>query len=184
MRAILLDGLWGAPWRLFPFRRALLSEGFSPVEIFSYDSSGFTPLEVIADQFVQFWGEQKAVVVAHSMGGLIVRLAKFRYPQLPIVASAFLCVPHHGSILAHLLPFPAIRQLRPKSELLQLLASQVWEIPTLAVWCPGDLLVVPGSSAKWEKATEILRCDVPLHNWPLFSPAFQKASGNFFKKIS
>jgi len=40
-----------------------------------------------------------------------------------------------------------------------------WDIPTLAIWCPGDLIVVPGSSARWARANQIIRCTVPGHAW-------------------
>ena len=31
-----------------------------------------------------------------------------------------------------------------------------------SIWCPGDLTVVPGSSARWDRADETLRSDVPM----------------------
>lgn len=186
MKTILLDGLWGAPWRLQGFRRHLLGAGLGPVEIFSYDSSGRQSLETLADELAQFIGTDPVRVAAHSMGGLVTRLAKLRYPHISLVATAFLCVPHKGSLLARYLPFKALGlltgvcQLRPESEIVHELQGQDWQIPTLTVWCPGDLMVIPGASARWSKATQEICCRVPLHNWPVVSPSFHRAVARFF----
>ncbi|MCS7009598.1 MAG: hypothetical protein NZL93_06640, partial [Chthoniobacterales bacterium] len=118
------------------------------------------------------------------MGGLIVRLAKLLYPSLPLLACAFLCVPHHGSLLAHLLPLPAVRQMRPNSPLLQKLKNQPWNLPSLVIWCPGDLLVFPGSNALWHFATETIPCHVPIHNWPILSPTLRTKIVHFLTLYS
>lgn len=183
MKTILLDGLWGAAWRLTSLRNAIERSGLGPAEIFSYDSSGFTKLEDLAHEFAFRHAGQPLRVVAHSMGGLIVRLAKLYYPGLDLRAAAFLCVPHRGSLMARLLPFPAVRQMRPGSALLGQLAGQRWEVPTLAVWCAGDLMVVPGSSAIFEPAIRTLCCRVPLHNWPLVWPGWHQVVADFFHDV-
>jgi triacylglycerol lipase len=181
MKTILLDGLWGAAWRLHGLRRSLQRRGFEEVEIFRYNSSGLVPLEELADQLREFAGEGPVRVVAHSMGGIITRLAKARDPGWELRRVAFLCVPHQGSTLARLLPWAGIRQLRPDSDIIQMLARQDWTIPTLCVWCPGDLIVFPGSSARWPSAEVELPCLFPLHNWPVVSPFFHYRIADFFQ---
>ncbi len=179
---VLLDGLFGAPWRLRKMQHSLQQRGLGPVRIFSYDSTGRTPIEVLAQQFREFCGPEPVRVVAHSMGGLVTRSAKMQFPNWELKRAAFLCVPHHGSVVARLLPFRGVRQMRPRSEFLQQLNEQEWTVPTLCVWCPGDLLVVPGASARWEKAERELRCKFPLHNWPVISASYHQSIADFLNE--
>ncbi len=180
MKTVLLDGLWGAAWRLERMRKTLKKRGIEGVEIFSYDSGGRVPIERLADQFADWLGGGECRIVAHSMGGLVTRVAKERHPGLDIAKAVFLCVPHHGTKVAHLLPFAGIRQMREGSGLITKLAEQRWEIPTLVVWCPFDALVVPGASAKWEKAEREICCRFPLHNWPVLSSWYHHQIADFF----
>lgn len=160
--------------------------GFGRVEIFSYRSDGSVPIEALADEFAAFLHDPEGVgnmVVAHSMGGLITRAAVARHPGLRIDRAALLCVPHAGSRVAGWIPpfihWPGVRQMAPGSEFLRWLDEQRWEIPTLGVWCPGDLMVIPGRHARWERAESELICHFPLHNWPLVSPGFHRRIGRF-----
>jgi pimeloyl-ACP methyl ester carboxylesterase len=180
MRTILLDGLWGSPWRLRGMQRNLQSRNLGPVDIFSYNSSGTIPLETLADELAGFLGGAPARIVAHSMGGIITRLACQRHNTIQIVQAALLCVPHHGSALAGIIPFAGVRQLAPGSGVLKSLAAQEWRIPTMTIWCPGDLLVVPGSSARWKKAIQEICCPIPLHNWPVISRHYHHRIADFF----
>lgn len=161
-------------------KRTLERRGVGPVEIFAYNSSGVVPLEQIAREFVDFCGEGEVQVAAHSMGGLVVRTAKVQFPEWKVKKAAFLCVPHRGSWMANLLPLPGVRQMVPGSPLLRQLDAAGWSVPTLAVWCPGDLLVMPGSSARLSTAEKEIRCDFPLHNWPVVAPRFHRAVADFF----
>jgi hypothetical protein len=72
-----------------------------------------------------------------------------------------------------------IQQLRPGSALLRRLAAADWRVPTLAVWCRFDLVVVPGHSARWDRATQSIRCDVPMHSWPIFSRTIRERVADF-----
>jgi hypothetical protein len=180
MRTVLLDGLWGAPWRMRGMQRNLQSRNLGPAEIFAYNSSGTIPLETLADELAAFLGDTPVRIVAHSMGGIITRLARQRHPGLCIVQAALLCVPHHGSALAGIMPFTGVRQLAPDSGVLRTLATQEWNLPTMTIWCPGDLLVVPGSSARWEKADLEVCCPIPLHNWPVVSSHYHHRIADFF----
>lgn len=186
-RAVLLDGLHGAAWRLFPLRRSLLRQGIDEVEIFSYRSHGGVPIEELADELAAFLQPRsegaELAVVAHSMGGLITRAALARHPGVSVQRAVLICVPHRGSHLAACLPsfipWVGVRQMIPGSDFLRWLDGQPWEIPTLGVWCPGDLMVLPGHHARWERAEMEEVCRVPLHNWPLLSPAFHGKIGDF-----
>lgn len=186
-RAVLLDGLHGAAWRLGGMRRSLLRQGFDEVEIFAYRSHGGVCLEELADELAEFIGSKAEGrlqhVVAHSMGGLITRAAVARHPEIKLHRAALLCVPHRGSKVAEwvppVIPWAGVRQMVPGSEFLRWIEAQPWDVPTLTVWCPGDLLVVPGHSARWDRAEDEEVCQIPLHNWPLVSPGFHRRIGEF-----
>ena len=180
---LLLDGFWGRPWRYGGLRRALQA-AYGRAEIFHYNSSGLVLLETLAQRFIADVRRRNEPinVVAFSMGGLVVRAARLLEPTLPIQRAVFMNVPHSGTLVAHLIPLPGVRQMRPGSEFLKQLDAAPWDIPTLAIWCPGDLIVVPGSSARWARANQIIRCTVPGHAWPFHSPSVRRAVVAFFKE--
>ncbi len=94
-------------------------------------------------------------VVAHSMGGIITRLAL----EDPAVAAHIhtlitLATPHRGTQLARFADTQKIRELRPGSTLLQRLDRQLpWadhpELPELVCyWTPKDIVLLPPESAR------------------------------------
>ena len=181
---LILDGIWGRPER-FGRMRQWLEARCGPTEVFRYDCSGFGCLEREGEKLAAMIRSraEPVNVVGFSMGGLVVRAAHQTDPSLPIRRAAFLNSPHAGTWLAYLAPFKAlrgIRQMRPASEFLKRLASVNWEIPTLAVWSPLDLVVVPGRSARWAGVTVQMRCDVPAHVWPICSRAVHARIAEFF----
>jgi triacylglycerol lipase len=169
--SIILDGIWGRPHRWEPLRAALEAR-VGPAEIFYYDSSGKPTFEKLATQLIDRVRaiDQPVNLIGYSMGGIVVRTACLLAPDLPVRRAALLNAPHAGSLLAWLLPFPGVRQLRPNSELLRKLKTQPWDIPTLVVSNPLDTAVVPPSSTKWavERGSYSV-CSVPIHVWPIFS---------------
>ena len=101
-------------------------------------------------------------IVAHSMGGIISRLAL----QDPAIAARVhslvtLATPHHGTQLARYLDTTKIRALQPRSALLNELSSQLpWGsrpgMPRLlCFWTPQDLILLPPESAVVEGARAI-----------------------------
>jgi triacylglycerol lipase len=168
---LLLDGWLGSSWRLEPMRRHL-EPLCGSVQIWPYDTSGRKGLDTLAVQLVEHLKKlhQPVRLVGFSMGGIVIREALRQCPELPVPSAAFLHSPHQGTILAKLIPFlPALKQLRPGSTFLQQLNSTTWNRPSLNVWCPGDLIVVPGSNARWSECSEELCCRVPAHIQPLLS---------------
>jgi triacylglycerol lipase len=174
--SIILDGIWGRPHRWEPLRAAL-EDRVGPAEIFYYDCSGKPTFELLATHLIariRAIGEP-VNLVGYSMGGIVVRTACLLAPDLPVRRAALLNAPHAGSILAWLLPFPGVRQLRPNSELLRKLKTQPWNIPTLVVSNPLDTAIVPPSSTKWIVETgSYAVCSVPIHVWPIFSTALRE----------
>ena len=181
---LILDGIWGRPRRFEALRRAFEIQGLA-TEIFHYNCGGVGCLEIEGRKLaaeIRRRG-QSVNVLGFSMGGIVVRAAHESDPTLPIRRAAFINTPHRGSWLAYLVPFKTfcgIRQLQPGSELLCRLAAADWRVPTLAVWCPFDLAVVPGWSARWDRATQNVRCNVPMHAWPIFSRTIHRRIADFF----
>lgn len=170
MKTVILDGIWGwhSRWEKL---RARLEAATGSCAIWKYDNSGRTPLEQLGGDLCAALRKFDApfCAVGYSMGGLVIREALRQDPRLPLRRAAFLHTPHAGSLAAHLLPLPAGQDMRPGSAFLRRLDAAAWTVPTLATWCPGDLVVLPGRSARWTGAKHILRSDVPAHAWPLVS---------------
>jgi triacylglycerol esterase/lipase EstA (alpha/beta hydrolase family) len=125
-------------------------------------------------------GEGRVIdIVAHSMGGIISRLALLddelatRVDRLVTVAT-----PHGGTQLARFLDTPKVRELRPESELLQRLEEQSsWpaHLPRLiCFWTRQDLVLLPPESAFLPSATVIEQSDC-THNGFLIRPSAIRA---------
>ena len=108
-------------------------------------------------------------LIGYSMGGLVIREALRQSPESKVKKVALLNSPNHGSAAAFFVPLSACREMRPGSAFLRQLNAAPWTYPTLVTWCPYDLMVFPGSSGRWDKANVLLRTDVPMHLWPVFS---------------
>jgi triacylglycerol esterase/lipase EstA (alpha/beta hydrolase family) len=101
-------------------------------------------------------------LVAHSMGGLVARLAL----QDPAVAARVavlvtMATPHAGSHLARYGTMPHSLALRPGSDVFARLAGQVpWAGPPalprlVSLWSPADVILLPATSACLEGATNV-----------------------------
>jgi len=196
MKTILLDGFLGNHSRLERMCRNLVAtnvsswgldhprthvRGHIDASIWRYDTSGGNGLEELGGQLI---GHLRSLdkpfhIVAYSMGGLVLREALRQAPDLPLSRAVFLHTPHRGTWMGHLLGLPAVRQMRPGSAFLKRLDEAPWNVPTLNVWCPGDLIVVPGWNARWTRATREICCHIPAHVWPLRSHGLHRSIGNF-----
>lgn len=177
---LILDGIWGGHARWGKLRRKVERE-VGPCRIWHYDNSGRCDLEVLGRRLVELLRGTGGWVnlIGYSMGGLVIREALRQEPGLPVRRAVFYHTPHAGSLAARLLPLPACRDMRPGSAFLRRLDAAEWRTPTLVTWCPGDLMVVPGSSAAWPRASRILRSDVPAHAWPVISSRLHEAAVEF-----
>src|SRR5688572_4308284 len=141
-------------------RRGLRKRGFSQICTWNYSpllsdvARGATDLGARIEQICEQTGHDRVHVVGHSLGGLIARYHVQRQGGDRRVESLVtLGTPHRGSILAHLLPTPLGRQLRPGSPVLREL-----EEPTdcstrlTAIYSDLDQVVMPTNAG---------RCDHP-----------------------
>lgn len=182
-QVVLVDGIWGTPWDLVLLRKRL-NEEVGPTRIWRYDNSGYSSLEKAGAELA---AELRATgrpfyLVGFSMGGLVIREAMRQGPELPLQKAVLLNSPNGGSLAAHLLPLPACREMRPGSAFLNRLEATRWKYPTLVTYTEGDLMVIPGESARWGKATHVIRSTVPAHAWPLVSPGLQRSVVGFLKE--
>lgn len=180
MTTYILDGIWGWHSRWKPLRRRI-ADCVGPCHIWRYDNSGRTSL---VDAAADFRAELESVagpinLIGYSMGGLVVREALRGAEGLPIRRAVFLHTPHNGSQAARLFPLTACREMRPGSAFLERLNNEPWKIPAMATWCAGDGVVIPGWSARWNRATVSLSSLVPAHAWPVISPGIHNAVVEF-----
>jgi len=178
----ILDGIWGNHVCWEPLRKRIGGD----CRIWRYDNSGKTSIgtlgaELATELSVHATRDETVNLVGFSFGGLVVREALRLAPETPVSRVVLINSAHRGSETARLAPptLPGCRDVIPGSPFLRRLDTAEWNYETLAVWCPGDLMVVPGWSAKFPKATRLLRCDVPAHAWPVVSRAYREAIANF-----
>jgi pimeloyl-ACP methyl ester carboxylesterase len=142
-------------------RRSLRKRGFTHVCTWNYSpllgdvARGAADLGAFIERVCEQTGHDQVHVVGHSLGGLIARYHVQRQGGDRRVESLVtLGTPHGGSVLAHALPTPLVRQLRPGSPVLQELAEPAPGCRTrvTAIYSDLDQMVLPTRSG---------RCDHP-----------------------
>ena len=140
-------------------RRSLRRRGFSQVCSWNYSPLSSDVARCAADlgahieRVCQQTGHDRVHVVGHSLGGLIARYHLQRQGgDRRIEALVTLGTPHQGSVLAHVVPTPLIRQLRPGSPVLQELAEPMPGCRTqvTAIYSDLDQIVLPTVSGRCE----------------------------------
>ena len=89
-------------------------------------------------------------VVAHSMGGLVARLAVTEHRLAPSVKTLItMGTPHAGTYPARYANTVNIRELRPDSALIRKINAKPWpaKVRGVTFWSKGDLFVLPAESA-------------------------------------
>jgi hypothetical protein len=167
---IIIDGIWGSH-RRWERLRSRIDKEVGPCTIWQYDNSGRVSIEALGKALSLELRQLDGPVnlIGYSMGGLVIREALRQSPEAKVKKVALLNSPNRGSAAALFVPLSACRDMRPGSPFLKQLNAAPWTYPTLVTWCPYDLMVFPGSSGRWDKASVLLRSDVPMHVWPVFS---------------
>lgn len=119
-------------------------------------------LEALAEQMKQqieeaYGSKEPISVVGFSMGGLVSRYylqnlgGAERCQQLITISS-----PHSGTHIAKCYPSKGAVQMRPGSQFLKQLEAtedRLRDMPIVSYRTPLDLMILPSSSSKWERAT-------------------------------
>jgi triacylglycerol lipase len=125
-----------------------------------------------ADALAAAEGVARIDIVGFSMGALVSRWYVQRGGgRERIRRFVSISGPHHGTLNAHLLPVAAARDMRPNSELLRDLASDVDPFGTVDVHCvytPFDLMILPPRSSVLPHARSVCEIRVLLHGLMIF----------------
>ena len=130
---------------------ACRQRGIAPVYPLSYGPP-LASIERFAEQFaacvdeaLAATGAARVAVVAHSMGGLVVRAYMARHGGSKLARVITLGTPYRGSRFAWLMFGEDLAQMRPGSRWLAGLPAEL-EAPVMAVWSWHDSMVAPQAS--------------------------------------
>jgi len=149
-------------WR--PIAAALHAHGFGPIRAVNLEpllGNIDAHAAYVANEIRQLshdCGGARVAIVAHSMGGLVARAALPLLRPDDISQLVTLGSPHHGSLLARVLPGLPYRQMEPGSGwLVHLNAAQEGRlpVPVTCIYSANDNLVRPPWSAALQGATRI-----------------------------
>jgi triacylglycerol esterase/lipase EstA (alpha/beta hydrolase family) len=144
--------------------RRLREAGYTSVHRMNYLPLG-SGVPALAERLAQRVEEVRAVagaqhvdVVAHSLGGILLRWYVQELGGDRIVRTAItLATPHGGTQSAYLWPERTARQIRPGSALMRRLTAGARPEPVrwVAFWSRSDMLVWPHEAARLHVATNI-----------------------------
>ncbi len=167
---ILVHGLGGHPGNFMALRGYLRIKGHK--RVYAADFGSAESLELMAELLKELVAavvernhldpEDRVDLVAHSMGGLVSRLA-LEDPEFSRRVALLVTMgsPHAGTWMARLAVAGATPQLHPHSQAVQHLASQLPWIPDpdgprlVALWSMADQLVSPPEGAQVPGAENI-----------------------------
>ena len=168
---LLIHGIKDDARKMEPMARYLRGQGWDAKTMSLRPSWGQKGLDVLAGQVAQFIGEnyapgEKIDLVAFSMGGLVTRYYLQRLGGLARVQRyVTLSAPHHGTLLAWLIPNAGCRQMRPGSAFLRDLngdAAQLAQLDFTSFWTPFDTIIVPQRSSIMAQARNV-KLPIALH---------------------
>src|SRR6185312_9770566 len=141
--------------------RRFADEALGPVYALSYGPP-LAPIErfsaqlaALVDAACRDTGAAQAVVVGHSMGGLVARDYLRTHGGAKVARVVTIGTPHNGSRFARLAAGRCLAQMRPGSEWLAALPPAPASPPIVSLWSPHDSMVAPQTSAVLEGATNV-----------------------------
>ena len=154
--------IWRRPGRFRRWREMLSARGIGSVEIWQYDSSGFVPIDELAKRLASEIREHQRSVpvnlIGFSMGGLDDSGGALIDPTLPIETRGVFEHAARGERgwrgRCHCRRFS---EMRPRSVFLHQLISPDLDIQRLiAVYCPGDVMILPGTKRGVHRDTKLI----------------------------
>ena len=165
-------GVWSG------FRRHLAECGIGPVYALSYGPP-LASIDHFADQVADrlagieaATGAAQAVLVCHSMGGLVARAYLRKYGGGHVRRLITIGTPHHGSMHAWMMAGMSLSQMRPKNAWLADLngnAKGADGVPVASIWSWHDSMVTPQTSSRIDWGDNIVLTGI-AHNALLDDP--------------
>lgn len=116
-------------------------------------------LAAFVGKVTEVTGEPKVDIIAHSLGGLVVRLAMAESADMGNSVCNFITLgtPHKGTFPARFATAQKLMDLRPGSDLITRLekAGLPDKIRCVSFWSKSDLLVLPPESAMLDGSEQI-----------------------------
>jgi triacylglycerol lipase len=174
---IVAHGMWDNRKRIAPLVKGLAARGIRELHAVEFTpASGLAPLEVLAQQLASYIDEvakdREIDLVGFSMGALISRTyLGLLGGHARVKTFVSISGPHRGSLLAHLLPLPGIRQMRPGSPFLRALDGAAFGATAVhCLYTPYDAMVFPGSNGILASAKSVHAFPVLHHRAMLTDP--------------
>jgi len=143
-------GVWHA------FARWAERKGIGPIYALTYGPP-LASIELFAEQAAQkidailaATGARRLVVIAHSMGGLVMRAYLRRYGGAKVARLVTVGTPHEGSVHAWMAAGTSLSQIRPRSAWLSGLGRPDGDAvpPIVSIWSWHDSMVAPQTSSQ------------------------------------
>ncbi|MBN2358385.1 MAG: alpha/beta fold hydrolase [Deltaproteobacteria bacterium] len=160
---ILVHGMGGNPGTFIPMAWYLRLQGRKRNYKISFQAG--QSIEEMAEALTEFvaaviaaTGERQVEIVAHSLGGVVSRLAMADHGLASRVKTLItMGSPHHGTYCARFANTELTRELRPDSPLMLRLARTPWpkRVRGVSFWSRADLFVLPPESAALEGTDQV-----------------------------
>jgi triacylglycerol lipase len=160
---LLVHGLMDTSFKMRTIAKHLRDLGWQVYDIDLSANNGDTRLEILAGQVADlidrtFAPQQQIDLLGFSMGGLVTRYYIQRLGGIDRVQRYItISAPHRGTVAAHFSWRVGCMQMRPDSELMRDLNSDVDRLKSLnftSLWTPFDLIILPPSSSQLGIGTE------------------------------
>jgi triacylglycerol lipase len=170
---LLIHGLMDTSYKMRKISSHLHNLGWQVLDIDLVPNNGDSKLEILAQQVADlidrtFDPNQPIDLLGFSMGGLVSRYYLQRLGGIERV-DRFISIsaPNNGTIAAQFSLRPGCMQMRPNSEFMADLNSDIDRLKSLnftSFWTPFDMIILPPSSSQIGIGTEI---SIPVVAHPL-----------------
>jgi triacylglycerol lipase len=161
---LLVHGLMDTSYKMRKISSHLHHLGWQVLDIDLMPNNGDSKLEVLAKQVADsidrtFSPDQPIDLLGFSMGGLVSRYYLQRLGGIDRVQRFIsISAPNNGTIAAQFSVRPGCMQMRPNSQFMTDLNSDIDRLKSLnftSLWTPFDMIILPPSSSQIGIGTEI-----------------------------